>query len=300
VVAGPDEPSGTAPVLDLSVVIPARNEAATIAAQLDALAAQTWDGSWEVVVVDNGSTDATPAIVTEYGRRDPRFRLVPATERAGLNYARNTGIAQTHGRAFALCDADDLVAPGWIAAMGATLAEAELVTGALELDRLNPRWLADSRGRGDERGLPTFHGIFPTVHGNNMGMQRAAWERLGRFDEDVLIGSDDVELSMRAWQAGVPVRFVPEAVVHYRYRPEPSALWRQGRNYGRSRPLVVRRLRDRGLACPGPFAGWRSWVWLLVHLPDLRTRPGRAAWTWVAGNRIGQLEGSFRYRALFL
>jgi len=299
VTAGPND-APRERTLDLSVVIPARNEAATIVQQLDALAAQEWSGSWEVVVVDNGSTDATPDIVTGYGAREPRVRLVRASERAGLNYARNVGIGATLGRAFALCDADDLVAPGWVAAMGDALARSELVTGVLELDRLNPRWLADSRGRGDERGLPTFHEIFPTVHGNNMGMQRDAWERLGRFDEDVLIGSDDVELSMRAWLAGVEARFVPGAVVHYRYRPEPSALWRQGRNYGRSRPLVVRRLRDRGLACPGPFAGWRSWLWLVVHLVDLRTSQGRAAWTWVAGNRIGQLEGSIRYRALFL
>lgn len=286
--------------IELSVVIPARNEALTISEQLAALAAQEWDGTWEIVVVDNGSTDSTVEIVEAQSRLDPRLRLVTAADRAGLNYARNTGIAQTLGASFALCDADDIVAPGWLAAMGNALRDHEMATGPLELDRLNPRWLADSRGRGDERGLPTFHGIFPTVHGNNMGMQRAAWEALGRFDEDVIIGSDDVELSMRAWIAGLSVYFVVDAVVHYRYRPEPSALWRQGRNYGRSRPLVMRRLREQQLACPSRVAGWRSWAWLLTHSPDLRTREGRAAWVWVAGNRVGHLEGSIRYRSMFL
>ncbi len=133
-----------------------------------------------------------------------------------------------------------------------------------------------------------------------MGMQRAVWEALGRFDEVVIIGADDVELSMRAWRAGVTIDFVPGAVVHYRYRPEPRALWRQGRNYGRSRPLVVRRLRAEGLECPSRFAGWRSWAWLVVHVRDLGTAAGRATWTWVAANRLGQLEGSIRYRSLFL
>ncbi len=236
-------------------MIPARNEAATIVAQLDALTAQGWDGSWEIVVVDNGSTDATAAIVTDYGVSCPRVRLVPATERAGLNYARNVGIEAAHGTAFALCDADDLVAPGWVRAMGEALREHAMVTGSLELDLLNPEWLAGSRGRGDERGLPTFHGIFPTVHGNNMGMRRDTWRALGRFDEVVIIGADDVELSMRAWTQGVAIHFVPEALVHYRYRPEPAALWRQGRNYGRSRPLVVRRLREQGLECSEPRGG---------------------------------------------
>lgn len=286
--------------LELSIVIPARNEAATIVAQLDAVRDQVWSGSWEVVVVDNGSTDDTAAVVTEYGIRHGRVRLVHALERAGLNYARNVGIEAARGRAFALCDADDLVGPGWVAAMGDALRRHPLVTGPLELDLLNPAWLAGSRGRGDERGLPDFHGIFPTVHGNNMGMQRDTWRALGRFDEVVIIGADDVELSMRAWMAGVAVHFVAEAVVHYRYRPEPRALWRQGRNYGRSRPLVVRRLRQLGLECPSRVAGWRSWAWLIAHALDVRTPEGRATWTWVAANRLGQVEGSIRYRSLFI
>ena len=294
------EPGRTGTSVDLSVVIPARNEATTISEQLGALAEQVWDGSWEVVVVDNGSIDATVAIVEQHTSTNPRLRVVDASRRAGLNYARNTGIEASVGRSFVLCDADDLVAPGWVAAMGRALERDSLVTGPLELDRLNPKWLAASRGRGDERGLPSFHGIFPTVHGNNMGMQRKVWAELGRFDEDVLIGSDDVELSMRAWLAGVQATFVPDAVIHYRYRPEPAALWRQGRNYGRSRPLVIRRLRDRGAECPSRLAGWRSWLWLVVHLPGLRTAAGRAAWVWVAGNRVGQLEGSIRYRTIFL
>lgn len=286
--------------VELSVVIPARNEAATIARQLGALTDQHWDGSWEIVVVDNGSTDATPQIVEEHARTHPRVRLVRATERAGLNYARNVGIEASRGRSFALCDADDVVEPGWVSAMGEALRRHPVVTGPLELDLLNPKWLADSRGRGDERGLPSFHGLFPTVHGNNMGMQRAEWERLGRFDEHVLIGSDDVELSLRAWLGLTPVHFADGALVHYRYRGEPSALWRQGRNYGRSRPIVVRRLRKLGLPCPSRLAGWRSWAWLVTHLRDLGTKEGRAAWVWVAGNRVGHVEGSIRYRALFL
>jgi GT2 family glycosyltransferase len=218
-----------------------------------------------------------------------------------LNFARNAGVAASRGRAFALCDADDLVAPGWVSAMGEALRDHAVVTGPLELDRLNPPWLAASRGRGDERGLPTFQGLFPTVHGNNMGMTRDLFETIGRFDlDDRVIGVDDVELSARIWRHGDEPFFEPGAVVHYRYRDEARALWRQGRTYGRARPFLVRRLREQHLPTPGRFAGWRSWLWLGAHLPDLRTHEGRAAWVWVAANRIGQLEGSVRYRCLYL
>ena len=86
--------------VEFTVIIPAYNEAEVIAQQLDALIEQTWDGSWDVLVVDNRSTDGTAEIVHEYQRRDPRFRVVTANERQGISYARNAGIEASRGRLF--------------------------------------------------------------------------------------------------------------------------------------------------------------------------------------------------------
>ena len=285
---------------ELTVVIPARNEELTLPAQLDALLAQQWSGTWEVVVTDNGSTDGTADVVRRYGAADRRIRLIDAGSRPGLNACRNAGAAAGRGRSFALCDADDLVGDGWVAAMGEALRHHEFVTGPLELDRLNPEWLAASRGRSEERGLPTFYGVFPFAHGNNLGLRRAVWERLGRFDEDFPNGADDIEFGLRAWRSGVDVHFVPEAMVHYRYRRRPGELWRQGLTYGGSRPLVRRRLKELGAPTPSAVAGWRSWLWLVRHLPGLVSPEGRAAWVWVAGNRVGHVQGSLRHRCLLV
>ena len=285
---------------ELTVVIPARNEEWTLPAQLEALAAQKWSGTWEVVVADNGSTDGTADVVRRFGALDRRVRLVDAGARPGLSACRNAGAAAARGRSFALCDADDVVAEGWVAAVGDALRHHEFVTGPLELDRLNPRWLAATRGRGDERGVPTFYGVFPFAHGNNLGLQRATWERLGRFDEDFPNGAEDIEFGLRAWHAGVPVHFVESAVVHYRYRGRPGQLWRQGTTYGRSRPLVRRRLKELHAPAPSPVAGWRSWLWLVRHFPALRSAEGRAAWVWVAANRVGHVQGSVRHRCLLV
>lgn len=283
------------------MIIPAHNEAAVIAQQLDALAAQSWDGDWEVIVVDNCSTDGTATVVETHARNHPRFRVVKAPEHPSRNYARNVGIAASRGRGFALTDADDIVGPSWVTAMGTALRNHELVTGPLELDRLNPALLADSRGRRHEWKSPTFCDVFPAAHGNNIGMQREAYDRIGGFDEDPrLLGSEDIEISMRAWMDGIVLFFAPDAVVHYRYRTDPRVLWQQGRRYGRSRPMLVRKLREAGRPRPPRFAGWRSWAWLVVHVADVRRPERRAAWVWVAGNRLGQLEGSIRYRALFV
>src|SRR5664279_5718728 len=131
--------------LDLSVVIPAHNVADTLAEQLDALLAQQWDGEWEVVVVDNRSTDGTAALVAEYAARDPRIRMVTAPARAGRSYARDVGLASATADAIAFCDGDDIVGPRWVAAMGDGLREHRVVTGPLDSSRLNPDWLAESR-----------------------------------------------------------------------------------------------------------------------------------------------------------
>lgn len=284
---------------DLSIIIPAHNEAGTISEQLDALAAQEWNGSWDVIVVDNQSTDATRSIVESYSQ-SVDVRVVTAPKQLGINYARNVGVASTTATAMAFCDADDVVATGWVAQMGSALLRHELVTGALELDRLNPAWLADSRGRGDEHRCPTFYGIFPTAHGNNLGIRREAFSRIGGFDEEVLFGADDVELSLRAWLDGIELVYLADAVVHYRYRSSAAQLWRQGRKYGRGRPFIRQRLGSLGLPTPSPIAGWRSWAWLFRHMTDVHTPEGRAVWTWVAGNRWGQIEGSIKYRSLLI
>jgi glycosyltransferase involved in cell wall biosynthesis len=285
--------------MDLSVVIPAHNVAATLGEQLDALAAETWDGEWEIVVVDNCSTDGTAALVREHAARDPRVRLVDATERRGPSYTRNVGFEAAAAEMIAACDADDVIAPGWVRAMGDALRVRPCVTGPLEVDRLNPAWLATTRGRPSLTEGPTWFGVFPIVAAGNLGIHRDVWRAAGRFDE-AFSAQEDHEFALRLCLRDVPVAFEPAAVVHYRYRGSTQALWQQGTVYGESRPLLWRRVKDAGLATPSRIAGWRSWAWLLVHLVDLRTEHGRAAWVWVAANRLGQLRGCIRYRTLFL
>jgi hypothetical protein len=77
-------------------------------------------------------------------------------------------------------------------------------------------------------------------------------------------------------------------------------LFRQGRFYGRGKPLMCRLVHDAGLAAPSRLAGWKSWVLVFAWLPRTFTRQGRAGWCWVAGNRLGQIEGCVHHRALWL
>jgi GT2 family glycosyltransferase len=285
--------------VDLSVVIPAHDVADTLADQLDALLTQTWSGEWEIVVVDNRSTDGTAALAQRYATRDTRVRVVDAPDRAGLCYSRETGVRAAASDHVAICDGDDVVEPGWVAAMGDALREHRVVTGPLDVDRLNPAWLVETRGRLDSDRTRTWYGAFDVIAGGNLGIHRDVFTEIGWFDQSY-IGAEDHEFSLRLARHGIPIHFAPGARIAYRYRGEPAALWHQGTIYGRSLPMLRRRVVEAGLPAPSRVAGWRSWLWLVRHLPGLRTAEGRARWVWVAGNRIGQLRGSVEARSLFL
>ncbi len=285
--------------MDLSVVVCAHNEERHLPSQLEALLAQRWTGTWEIVIVDNGSTDGTAALVREASRLDPRVRLVSADERAGQCYAMNVGAESSAGDLLAFCDADDVVGERWVSALAAGLDEHEVVTGPHELDLLNPRWLADSRGRTIEEPVGTFFGIFPCVRGAGWGIRRETWERIGGMNEEY-DACQDIEYSMRCWLAGVEVVGLADAVVHYRYRDSVRSLWRQGFAYGSNRPRIARRLVEVGARRPPRFGGWKGWAMLVLRLPTLATHEGRAVWTWIAANRAGQVVGSIRQRVVML
>ena len=89
--------------MKVSVVIPTYNDEATIAGTLESVFAQRFDGSFEVIVVNDGSTDGTRALLEKFGER---IRVIDQ-ENAGAAAARNAGIAAASGEYIALLDADD-------------------------------------------------------------------------------------------------------------------------------------------------------------------------------------------------
>ncbi len=274
------------PVLDLSVVIPAHNATATLAHQLEALIEAPVDLRIEIMVVDNNSTDGTADLVAAYGRRDERVRLVPATTGSGPSHARNVGIAAARCELVACCDADDIVAAGWLVAMFAALQTNTFVAGALDVDRLNEAWVIEGRGRSITHGSMSFGGVtFP--HGCNLGVHRAVFLE-HRFDEALRAG-EEIDLAIRMAAAGVECVYVPDAVVHYRYRTTLRETWRQAFIGARVRPHLERRLGRSGR----PRILRRS-GWLVVRSAMLRSRAGRIRWVWIAASVSGEIVGWIR------
>jgi len=277
----------------ISVIVPTYNAARTLAAQLDAVLAQQLapgpPTDWEVVVADNRSTDATIAIVGEYARRHPRLRLVHADAQQGPSHARNIAAVEARGSFLVCCDADDIVAPGWLAAMDRARRDHRFVAGALELDRLNERWVVDGRGRSLERRLMDFAGV-PFAHGCNLAIERTLLLE-HPFDETMRAG-EEVDLALRLHALGIGCAFAPDAVVHYRYRTSARATMRQAYAAG----LVGPQLRTRaGLHVPAPRHARRA-AWLVRAAPRLAGRSARIRWSWVAADETGQLVGTWRAR----
>lgn len=286
----------------LSVICPCRNGAKTIGEQLDALAAQEWDGDWELVVADNGSTDATLEIVERYRARLPALLVVDASERRGTPHAMNAGARSATGDAFAFVNDDDVVAEGWLAAMGEALRAHELVAGRLEHDRLNAPWMSELRGRPQVDRLSYVEGgELPFAFGMTIGVSRRLHEAISGFDVEMEPAGEDVDYSWRLQRAGASFHFVPEAVSHYRLRTGLRSIFRQGRGYGEGLVLVYRKHRGSGLERPNPWRrGLRGWLGVARSLLRARNKAGLARFAWNLGWRTGMLAGSLKHRVLFL
>ncbi len=283
----------------VTVVLPVRDVGSTIAEQLAALAAQTYTGWWELVVADNGSVDDTLRVLTRWSDQLPRLRIVDACARPGITFTRNAGAAAAEGELLLFCDGDDVAAPDWIEAMCAAAVHADLVGGHVDVEQLNTPLLRQWRTSLTERGLPVPMGLWSHVIGANFAVWRDVYWAVDGCDESFGAG-DDVDLSWRVQLAGGTIAFAPEAVVHYRLRPDLRSTHRQLAAYGVGAALLYRRFRAHGAERP-PLAGTvKYWLQLIQRAPRQLAIPGqRGAWVVDASYQWGRLRGALRHRVLF-
>ena len=198
----------------ISVIVPARDAAATLGATLDGLAAQEGvDGGFEVIVVDNGSHDATPEIAAAHPLR-PRVLRRPRGEGPGA--ARNDGAAAAAGEIIAFTDSDCVPTPRWLAeglrAFGR--AGADIVQGAVHPQPGVPIGPFDhTLWVGAEVGL------YETA---NLFVRRSVLEREGGFRDFQNSGrpfGEDAWFVWRARRSGARTAFCPEALVHHAVFP---------------------------------------------------------------------------------
>lgn len=250
-------PPAPAPAIPLSTIVPVRNGGPELPRLVESLRPRG-----EVIVVDDRSSDGSPALAREAGAT-----VIESAGAPGPAGARNTGLRAAATELVAFVDADCRAAVGWSDGLAAVLAAdprlavvAPRVRGAAGSSRL---------ARYERRRSPLDLGPAPGVVGPGQRIgylpaaalvaRRAALLELGGFDEELRFG-EDVDLIWRLTKAGHLIRYVPQVEVEHQPRPTLSALLRQRRGYGSS--AVALEARHPGAASPLRASPAAYLVWL--------------------------------------
>lgn len=251
--------SEAGPRLAITVVVIARNEQRSIGACLESLLAQDYPAELhELLLVDNGSTDATPAIAAELAKTHPRLR-VSVNPRRGIAPSRNHGLRQARHPFVAFTDADCQALPDWLSRLERAFREeraqdpAVVAAGGPNIApertcafreavavAVSTYWgnHGSVQGAGPGRRCAVDH--LPTL---NVLYDKARVLELGGFDERQGNISEDVELSHRLGWAGHRLIFEPAAIVRHLWRED---LWSWARNmevYGKGRSWLMKKDR---------------------------------------------------------
>ena len=219
---------------EISVIVCTRNRARSLDRTLSALVDQvlTPGLAWEVVVVDNGSSDATASVIASWAGRIQNLIRGVVEPTPGLARARNRGIATARGEILAFTDDDVLPSPDWITSIRQAFARdgADIVGGRI-LPRWGappPPWLLANRFLlqqlslidQETRGLVDYATSL-RVWGSNISVRRSVFEDIGTFDPSLgrvdasLYNGEDTDLVKRACAAGKLVIYDPQLVVYH-------------------------------------------------------------------------------------
>jgi glycosyltransferase involved in cell wall biosynthesis len=284
--------------VDLTVVVPCRNCADHLRRQLEALSAQESDGTWEVVVVDNRSSDDSMSVAMEFSG-DLNLRVVKAVERISPSYARNVGARAAMGERLLFVDADDEIAPGYVAAMMSALDRSQFVTARVDIETLNPTWSRAALGPPwQDRGVELFFDFLPAAS-VCIGLSAPLYRSVGGFPEE-FPRLEDIAFCWKVQLAGNPLIFVPDALYRYRYKDSLRGLYRQSRDWSTSAPLLYREFKSAGMPRRSPRRAFALWTSLLGWLMRARDKADLAKIAVELGSCVGRLKGSVRYRVLYL
>jgi len=245
----------------VSVIIPAFNAAANIRQTLNSVLAQTYQ-EFEVIVVDDGSSDATSAIVEEFVARDARFQLVRQSN-AGVGVARNTGIRKARGEYIAPLDADDLWFPEKLEKQVACIEQCGNETGLVYC------WSTsiDKRGGLVSDCSHTVEGrlrhalILRNIVGNGSAplFSAVAVEKVGlyltRAEQGGAQGCEDWDLYLRIAEC-FGIRVVPEYLVAYRHAG--SGMSANFDSMAASFAVIMSRARERNCHLPYSIFRWSA------------------------------------------
>lgn len=199
-------------------------------------------GAWELIVIDDGSTDATAALASRYDVRLAR------TPNRGLSRARNTGIDMATGEIVAFIDGDARPDPHWLHYLAHAFATSDFVgVGGPNIQPEGDPWAAEcvAAAPGGPIHVLSSDRVAEHIPGCNMAFRRRALVDVGGFDPRYRVAGDDVDLCWRLQERGWTLGFHAGAMVWHHHRDSVGAFWRQQRGYGRAEALLEARWPDK-------------------------------------------------------
>ncbi len=272
---------------EVSIIMPVRNEVASLDATLASVCSQATDASIEVIVVDDHSTDSSRSIIERWAARDERVRLVNSPRR-GISQALNCGLEAARGRYLVRVDGHSIIPPDYVQTL---------------LDHIRSDACEGAGGHKRAVGQGPFGRAVAAAHGSRFGIGDSKYHysqrqelvdhipfgayitelahAIGGWDEEIRT-NEDYDFDFRYQQAGGRLLFDPAIVVDWRVRETPARLAHQYHAYGRGKfTSLVRHpssLHVRWLAPPLLVAS------LATGLLFSRTTPGRRFLAVVGGS----------------
>jgi GT2 family glycosyltransferase len=252
----------------VSVIVCSYNGGQTLSACLDSLGKLNYP-EYEVILVDDGSTDDTACIVTQF----PRVRYIHQSNH-GLSHARNTGAAAAKGDVFAYTDSDCMADADWLYYLIATLVSGDHAgVGGPNVKPPAQNWIQAcvAAAPGGPSHVLLTDTIAEHIPGCNMAFHRWAFESIGGFDPEYHKAGDDVDFCWRLQQAGYLIAFSPTAIVWHHRRFTLRAFLNQQQGYGEAESL----LRFKHLIFFGPTgtAKWRGQIYGMPRSTWFINRP---------------------------
>ena len=213
-------------MMKISVVLTTKNEGKNISTLLESLMNQ--EEPYEVLVVDSDSTDKTQEIVREYSKKNKNIKLLihPGTRPKSMNY----GIKQATGDVISFIGGDDVADKNWIKEIRNGLKNADIVVGDLIATE-------EEKVKNIDKVKLFHNGVNVSYPGTNTSYKKEVLDKLGGFDP-WFSSAEDLEINLRAVDAGYKITENKNAKVYYRPRGTPLTFLKQSFWYGYGRKLV--------------------------------------------------------------
>ncbi|MCX7625866.1 MAG: glycosyltransferase [Candidatus Sumerlaeaceae bacterium] len=295
----------------VSVVVPVLNGLPTFSTLLRGLEQQTFPrASWELIIVDNGSTDGTRELAEDFARRHSWAQVVLA-ERRGPSAARNVGVESARGSIIAFIDSDCIPGPTWLEELISVFADRTVWAAGGLLKSAAPTTITEAFSARQE--ILNQEDFFkerpfkpPFLLTANFAVRRAVFKRVGMFNESLRVG-EDADFCWRILEAGGKLALVRKALVAHRHRSTLPSFARQMFLYGIGSATTFARHRQLiGRRAWLDFISYRSWLkalvkallYLLIRRDPYLRREGWLELVRYSCFIAGRLVGSIRNRVV--